>query len=151
MTVGRPSSFTQDLADIICERLIDGESLRSICRSDDMPSTGTVCRWLVNNLEFQEQYARARENQADTLADEILDIADNANNDWMERLSDEDKNPGWVINGECVQRSRLRVDARKWAAAKLKPQKYGDSLNLGGGLNLKTVRVVNMTGKKDGQ
>lgn len=98
--------FTQSVADTICEKLADGQSLRSICREDEMPATSTVCKWLSLLPAFAEQYARAREMQADALADEITDIADN-------------------IEGD-PQRDRLRVDARKWAASKLKPRKYGD-------------------------
>lgn len=124
--MGRPSSFTEEIAETICEQLIEGRSLRSICLADDMPNAGTVCRWLASNETFREQYERAREAQADTLADELLDIADDGTNDWMERYDDEDKKRGWVENGEALARSRLRVDTRKWVAAKLKPKKYGD-------------------------
>lgn len=110
--------FTDDLAEEICERLIEGESLRSICRDDHMPSAATVCRWQVERSEFAEQYARARAAQADTLADELLDIADD--------------------DAEDVNRSRLRVDARKWIASKLKPKSYGDKMdvNHGGNVNV---------------
>lgn len=121
---GRPSIFTADLADAICERLIEGESLRSICRGDDMPNASTVCRWLAADAEFCKQYARAREAQADTLFDEILDIADDATNDWMERNGE--NAAGYELNGEHVQRSRIRIDARKWMAGKLACKKYGD-------------------------
>jgi len=133
---GRPSKFTQALADRICERLVDGESLRSICCAEDMPHISTVCRWLGQNESFREQYARAREAQADTLFDEILDIADDASNDWMERKTQEEgasENAGWVLNGEHVQRSKLRIEARKWMAAKMAPKKYGEKVALVGG------------------
>lgn len=104
---GRPSSFTQETADSICARLMEGESLRQISLDDGMPSQGTVMRWLAGNLSFQEQYARAREAQAEYYATEIVDISD---------------------NGLDAVRDRLRVDARKWVAAKLLPKKYGDKL-----------------------
>lgn len=83
-----------------------------------MPSAATVCRWQVERSEFAEQYARARAAQADTLADELLDIADD--------------------DAEDVNRSRLRVDARKWIASKLKPKSYGDKMdvNHGGNVNV---------------
>jgi hypothetical protein len=123
--MARPSSFTQKIADEICERLIDGKSLRTICCDQKMPSTGTICRWLGENTQFREQYERARDAQADTLADEILDIADDGSNDFM---GEDEK-----YNGDAVQRSKLRVDARKWIAAKLKPKKYGDKLDLTSG------------------
>jgi hypothetical protein len=73
--------------------------------------------------EFAEQYAHARDSQADTLADEILDIADDGSNDYM---GDDE-----TYNGDAVARSKLRVDARKWIASKLKPKKYGDKTLLG--------------------
>lgn len=123
---GRPSKFTQEVADAICERLIEGMSLRSICRDEAMPSAGTVCRWLGEDSAFREQYERAREAQAETLADEIIDIADDGSNDYMER---EDGSEAY--NGDAVARSKLRVDARKWVAAKLKPKKYGDKTLIG--------------------
>lgn len=109
---GRPSDFTQEIADAICERLAEGESLRKICLGDDMPNKATVFRWLGLHQSFSDQYARAREEQAETLADEIVEIAD----------GNKDSDP---------QRDRLRVDARKWVASKLKPKKYGDKQLLG--------------------
>ncbi len=124
---GRPSLYTPEITAAICRRLMEGESLRAICRDDAMPSTTAVCEWLAVHKEFAEQYARAREVQADTLADEILEIADDASNDWMQRNDPE--NPGWVANHDHIQRSRLRVDSRKWYAGKVAPKKYGDKLD----------------------
>lgn len=131
MPAGRASDFTQATADAICEGLIEGRSLRSICLADDMPSASTVCRWLAVNEEFRQQYAQARDAQADTLADEMLDIADDGSNDWMERHDDEGGNIGWRENGEAIGRSKVRIDTRKWIASKLKPKKYGDRTLLG--------------------
>lgn len=136
------TKFTQVLADQICERLVEGESLRAICLGDDMPSASTICRWLGDNKAFREQYARAREAQADTLADEILDIADDATNDWMERKNADDQPIGWQLNGEHVQRSRLRIDSRKWFASKLAPKKYGDKLDIDAKTNGKLTMEV---------
>ena len=121
---GRPSKYTDELADLICERISDGESLVDICKSDGMPSRGTVFRWLAGNETFQDMYALAREVQAEHYADEIVAISDDSRNDWMERNSD--GATAWALNGEAIARSRLRVDARKWVASKLKPRKYGD-------------------------
>jgi hypothetical protein len=131
--IGRPSSFTQQKADIICSRLANGESLRTICRDEDMPDAATVYAWLMKDDAFLKQYERARELQADTLADETLEIADDARNDWMAREGE--GNAGWQMNGEHVQRSRLRIDQRKWMAGKLRPKKYGDKLELAGDTN----------------
>jgi hypothetical protein len=129
--VGRPSDFTDAIADAICEKLADGQSLRTICAGDEMPNRATVFRWLASNETFRDQYARARDAQAEALADEILDIADDGSNDWMERYDDEGGNIGWRENGEAMQRSKLRVEARKWVAAKLLPKKYGDKTLVG--------------------
>ena len=130
MPGGRPSKYSDKLVATICERLIEGQSLREICRDDDMPGERTVYAWLSQREDFQQRYALAREAQADLMAEEILDIADNASNDWMERNGDD--NEGWQVNGEHIQRSRLRVDSRKWLMSKLKPKKYGDKVQHSG-------------------
>ncbi len=116
--VGRPSKYTDVLAAKICERLAEGETLRSICRDDAMPDKATVLRWLGDKkkTDFRDQYAHAREMQADALFDEALEIADDASDDW---ITGQDGKT--VLNHEHVQRSRLRVDTRKWAAGKLAP------------------------------
>jgi hypothetical protein len=123
--IGRPTSFSQDVADVICERLAKPESLRSICDDDDMPSKTTVLRWLRQNEEFRTQYARAREDQADAFADEILDISDDGRRDYAK---DEDGNE--VVDHDHIQRSKLRVETRKWLMGKMAPKKYGDRLQL---------------------
>lgn len=107
--MARPSKFTPELAVEICRRVADGRSLRSVCRDEDMPNADTVNEWRINRAEFSEQYARARERRAEVLADEIVEIADTA---------------------EDAQLARLRVDARKWAASKLDPKRYGDRLDI---------------------
>ncbi len=122
---GRPSLYTDKLAAKICRRLAEGESLRAICADRAMPGISTVMGWLFdgNHDDFSEQYARAREAQAEIRADEIVDIADDDTNDFTA-----DKDGKLVANSEHIQRSRLRVDARKWIAAKLLPKRYGDKL-----------------------
>lgn len=133
---GRPSVYSNVIADIICTRLAAGESLRGICRDEALPDAATVFRWLASSDEryggFREQYARARDIQADALVDEILDISDDGTNDWMERKGADGQSLGWQLNGEHVQRSRLRVDSRKWFASKVAPKKYGDKITVGG-------------------
>lgn len=128
--MGRPSEFSQELADRICAELADGLSMRTICKADDMPDKSTVFRWIRTNTEFRDQYTRAKEESADALTDEMLDIADDSSNDWIERNSDDG---GVQFNGDHVQRSRLRIETRKWIASKLKPKKYGDKLTHEGG------------------
>lgn len=126
--MGRPSKYSAELADLICERLAEGESLRAICQDDNFPGKATVFRWLAAHEEFRDQYAHAREAQSDTLFDEILDIADDASNDWMQRHG-KDGSPAWAENGEAMARSKLRVDARKWMVGKLQPKKYGERIS----------------------
>lgn len=141
--------YSDSLAARICGEIAEGRSLRNICADEGMPDKATVLRWLAANEEFRDQYARAREAQADAIFDEILDIADDARNDWMERRGEEDA--GWVANGEHIQRSRLRIDARKWMAGKLQPKKYGDKLDLNHSGGVKIERVMVEFAKPDAQ
>lgn len=125
MERGRPSEFTPELASLICGRLASGESLRSICQSDDIPAKSTILGWVVDNREgFSDQYARARKIQAEDLADEIFAVADDGSNDWQETKF------GPMVNAENINRSRLRVDTRKWYLSKVLPKIYGDKLAL---------------------
>lgn len=125
------STFTQKTADLICERLANGESLRTICKAETMPAQSTIFKWLAESAAFSEQYARAREAQADLIFEEMFEIADDASNDWMAgKAKDGEANPGFELNGEHIQRSRLRIDARKWMLGKMAPKKYGDKLDL---------------------
>jgi hypothetical protein len=126
MAGGRPTKYTQELADYICERLACGESMRSVCRDADLPAVSSVFKWIREDAEFSSQYAKAKEESADALIEDMLDIADNGVNDYMENLDADGKCVGYRLNGEFLQRSKLRVDVRKWAASKLKPKKYGD-------------------------
>ena len=122
---GRPTIYTDALGDSICERLMDGESLKSICSAEDMPHRSTVFRWIVANETFRDMYARAREEQAETMADEIVSIADEGE---TKVIMGNDGTSMVVFDSTAVARNRLRVDARKWVAAKLKPRKYGDKV-----------------------
>jgi hypothetical protein len=105
---GRPTTFTQQLADKICERMANGETLRSVCRDIDLPAS-TVIEWTMNNKTFSEQYTQARQKQADAYADMILDEA---------------------FNSHDAAIGRLRVDALKWVASKLAPKRYGDKVEV---------------------
>lgn len=92
-----------------------------------MPSASTIFVWIQRHTEFAEQYAKAKQEAADAMTEEMLDIADEASNDWME--THDPDNPGFRLNGEHIQRSRLRIDTRKWLASKLKPKKYGEKVD----------------------
>ncbi|HLW29203.1 MAG TPA: hypothetical protein VKY54_15855 [Kiloniellales bacterium] len=132
--IGRPTLYTPELAEAICLRLSEGESLRSVCRDEAMPAKQTVLRWIARHDEFRAQYAKAKEEGAEALAEEIFDIADDGSNDWMEQLDKEGNVVGWKLNGEHVQRSRLRIDTRKWYLSKILPKKYGDRVDLNHGV-----------------
>lgn len=99
--------FSQDVFDTICERISNGESLRAICLAKEMPNRSNVFRWLEQNESLRDQYARARESQADAYADDCTFIADTADD---------------------PAKARVQIDARKWAASKLAPKKYGDKI-----------------------
>lgn len=133
--LGRPSIFTEDLAADICERLVNGESLRAICRDDAMPAISTVFKWLTEKPSFSDQYAKAKEEQAEALADEIVAIADEEctmvrSSKHPGAAKDDEEELEVVFDYTAVARNRLRVDARKWVASKLKPKKYGDRIDM---------------------
>ena len=123
---GRPSSYTVEVGTAICERIASGESLKAVCREEGMPNHVTVLRWVLTSPEFRNQYAIAREMQAEVLADELLEIADDGRNDWMEKHDQNGQMIGWRENGEAMRRSQLRIETRKWVAAKLMPKRWGD-------------------------
>ncbi|MDH0114064.1 terminase small subunit protein [Rhizobium pusense] len=127
--MARPSSYSVEVADTICERLAEGKSLNSICASDDMPHKATVFRWLSSHDEFRDQYARAREAQADVLFDEILDIANTPIEGTKTKL-DKDGEVVEISKGDMIEHRRLQIDARKWMAGKLRPKVYGDKLDV---------------------
>lgn len=125
MPAGRPTDYTPEIVATICARIGGGESLRTICRDDGMPAQSTVFLWLAAHSEFSEQYARAREAQTDAMAEEILEIADDGSNDTYTK-ENADGSTYEAVNTDHIQRSRLRVDTRKWLMVRLAPKKYGD-------------------------
>lgn len=129
--VGRPCTFSQHMANFICIRIGEGESLRSICRDEGMPDKSTIFDWLRKYPEFADQYARAREDQADTLADEIIAIADET-----PEITPVYNKDGEVVDikldNAYISWQKNRIDARKWTAMKLKPKKYGDKVTHSG-------------------
>ena len=103
---GRPSTYSEEIADRICNLMTGGMSLRKICMQDDFPDAATVYRWLDKYPDFCDKYVRAREAATEDMLEEILEIADNTELD--------------------AQDKRVRIDTRKWAMGKLKPKKYGE-------------------------
>lgn len=136
--MARPTLYSPVLAVKICERIALGEPLRAICRDDDMPGETTVRRWLSDDEQFRRQYAHAREEQAEHMAEEIVAIADDSRADTEIRY-DAKGNEYEAPNNEWMARSRLRVDTRKWLMSKLAPKKYGEKIDVttgGESLNL---------------
>ena len=104
--MGKPSTYSDETADILCEELAQGAALYRLCAErDDLPAERTVYQWLEKMPEFAQKYARARERQQDRESDHIIEIAD----------TEPDPN-----------RARVRIDARKWRASKLAPKRFGE-------------------------
>jgi hypothetical protein len=127
---GRPKALTKALREEICDRVMDGETVRAICADGHMPAERTVYRTLAaeGEEEFRQRYARAREIQLMRWEDDLLEIADDGRNDWVEKRNAQGEVTGWTVNGEHIQRSRARIDTRKWLMGKRAPKKYGDKV-----------------------
>ena len=121
---GRPSIRTPEIEDDILQRLAAGETLRSICRTEGYPAVPTVVDWTNQDPAFSDLYARARSKGLDAIAEEIIEISDDGTNDFMDRQSASGIQR--CLDAENVNRSRLRVDARKWLLSKMRPDKYGE-------------------------
>lgn len=109
--MSRPSIYDPEIAEMIFERLENGEALIAICRDEGMPSVRTALRWAAENESFGTEYARAREAQAEHMDGKILDAAETASDD--------------------PQGARVKIDAYKWRAAKLSPKRYGELIKHG--------------------
>lgn len=134
---GRQSTFTQQIADEICERLAAGESLRAICRDEHMPPDSTVREWVIYDTNgFAAQYTRARDSGLDVLAEQVLEISDEAPN----TLDNGGKDSGDIAH------KRLRFDARRWYLSKLAPKRYGDrqAVELSGSIEIKEMSDEDM-------
>lgn len=141
----RQLEFSQEIANLICERIADGESLRTICLDEAMPAKSTVFKWLAALPDFADQYARAREAQADALFDDILDIADTP----MEGVKVKDGPNGIeTTTGDMIEHRKLRVDARRWMAGKLAPKKYGDKTQLEHSGEVTLTPTITINGKR---
>lgn len=151
MVTGRPTIYSLDLADIICEKIASGDSMRSIARDESMPAMTTLFRWLRENEEFKKQYEIAKCESADAWADDIVDIPDNQTGIPLlvngEPVINDDGKPVMVIDSAAVAHARLRVDSRKWAASKLKPKKYGEKLDLSSSDGTMTPTFGSLYGK----
>lgn len=133
--IGRPTRYSNQIADEILDRMCSGETLTSICQSEHLPSRTTVWQWYVDDRRgFSNRYARARVAQAAYYVDEILVIADDVSEDVvMDTVGfDESGDPIQVerVNREHIQRSKIRIESRKWLAKVLDPASYGDKQRL---------------------
>lgn len=135
--MGRPTIYSDELAQTICECLMVGMSLRKICELDDMPAISTVMQWLASNKsDFMEQYAHARQVQAEYLLDEMIDIADDSSKDYV--IVDGQER----LDQEHIQRAKLRIDTRKWNIEKLAPKRYGNKQQVDHTTNGKDLETV---------
>lgn len=139
--MGRHSEYTKEKAESICKNLAEGLSLRQISQIEGMPDKTTVLRWLANNEDFRIQYACARVLQTENMADEIMEIADDGSNDWMKRAR-EDGSIDEILNHEHIQRSKLRIETRRWLMGKLQPKKYGDKQTIEHEINTDEVAAL---------
>lgn len=131
---GPQSSYTAEVAELILELLAAGQSLKEICRENEStPDESTVRLWAINDEQgFGARYTKAREIGYHSMADEIFDIADDGRNDWMDRHNERTGVTDTVPNNEHMNRSRLRVDTRKWFLSKVLPKIYGDKIAVTG-------------------
>lgn len=141
--MARPSKYSEKLAAEICEAICTSEKgIHRLCEErEDFPGPSTIYRWLEQYPEFREQYARARANQADYLVEQTLSIADETEHDTLTIKKGDSEIE--IPNKEWILRSKLRVEARQWAAGKLAPKKYGAKVeadvNIGAGDGLKEL------------
>jgi hypothetical protein len=151
---GRPTLYTEAVAEEILGRISEGETLNQICRDEHLPAKSTVLLWVREDREgISDRYTRARELQQDCWADDIIEIADDSRNDWIERETKSGRIVT-VLNEEAVARSRIRVDNRKWLLSKRDPARFGDKLELSGKLEMSNktdeqldARIAQLTGK----
>lgn len=133
--MARPSIYTKDITDHICQRIVDGESLRQICKDDSLPNRDTIYCWLQSNKAFSDQYTQARMMQADQFFDEMDEII---------------RKP--MQNMIQIQQARLQIDTMKWRLSKMLPKIYGDKVEVNSQSNRDDqsikVEFVNATHKE---
>lgn len=141
------NTYTEELGDRICQLLASGRTLKSICAEPDIPCASTVISWVFRNEVFREKYNVARRMQVEGWADECVEIADDATNDFMEVQ----KRKGTVVlaDHENVNRSKLRIDTRMRLMAKMNPEKYGERVNLGVAEGVSAQLIIRGREKKD--
>ena len=129
-TIGRPSTYSQEIADEICRRLMAGRSLTKVAADEDMPGLTCISEWLFRRNDFAAQYARAVEVRADVLIEQTHDIADDTRIGYIteETVEPDGSITRKVKSSDMVERSKLMVSTRQWGAARMNPRKYSDRL-----------------------
>ncbi len=125
---GRPTIYTEEMAQEICDRLANGESLTKICRDEHVAAQTTIFNWLDENKQFLKKYVRARKRQAEIYADETVQIPDDLHDDVNRFSEGEGRKIPFDELRSLTDLAKLRVNARQWHASKLRPKKYGDKL-----------------------
>lgn len=125
--IGRPSTFTEAVASLICVRIASGETLTAICQTPGLPATQTVYQWRRQFPSFAADYAAARIDQMEAWSDEIIAISDDSSMDTVTKRDPKGREYE-AIDHENIQRSRLMVDTRKWIMAKVGPA-YADRVD----------------------
>jgi hypothetical protein len=128
--------------DALEEWIAEGKTLREFCRQDGNPCYSVIYKTINANPEIKQRIACARESGEDAIAEECFAIADDATNDWMERIDKDEKLIGWQLNGDHVQRSKLRIETRLKLLAKWNPRKFGDKLGLCGADGAGPVQII---------
>jgi hypothetical protein len=121
---GRPSSYSDEIARAICDRIADGETIRSICADPGMPAKATVFRWRDRHKEFREHYAIARELLLDDLLFQMVEVADDSSGDYVQKTRADGK-VVWVEDKANLARSRLKLKTLEAVVARMMPRKYG--------------------------
>lgn len=122
---GRPKKYTTELADLICQKISQGKSLKSICSEEGMPSMSSVFNWIHSEKGFLEKYDAATEERTIAMGEEIIDLSD----DSLNLAQSVDPKAA----GAVVAAAKLQVDTRKWVMSKMKPKKYGDKVDVTSG------------------
>jgi hypothetical protein len=120
--VGRPTKYTANFAHEFCEMVaVTSKGVKTLCKENPhWPNSDTIYSWLAKYKQFSDLYARAKRQQIEVIVDEILTIADDSSIDSV--INDEGR---LVVDHEHINRAKLRIDTRKWLAAKLVPRLYG--------------------------
>lgn len=126
--MGRPSIYTPELASTLCARIASGESLRSVCRDPAMPGMTTVFSWMPKHPDFRTQYDEACDARAQTIFDELVEIADTPMEGDV--ITEHEDGRREVKRGDMLGHRRLRVDVRKWALARMAPKRFGDKVGV---------------------